>query len=435
MIDAVSDLLAYLDVSPTPYHAVAESAQRLEKAGYQRLFEGDAWSLDPGDRCYVVRGGGSIAAFEIGADDPARAGLRVIGAHTDSPNLRIRPGADRESEGYRQLTVEPYGGVLLHTWMDRDLSIAGRVVLATDDESDRTRTVLVDFARPLVRVPNLAIHLNRELATDGLKLNPQEHLLPLLGLEGAGSLAELLVEDLERIGESGVEANDILAFDLMTYDTQGATISGANGEFIHSARLDNLASCHAAITALLRAGSNGEGAASRIVILSDHEEVGSRTASGAAGSFLADVCTRIAGSLEMDNESTARMFARSWIASADMAHAVHPNYSGRHDPQHKPVLGGGPVLKTNANQAYATAAPGAARFISCCRSVGVEAQHFTSRADQGCGSTIGPITATRLGVETVDIGNPMLSMHSCREMSGSADVEPMIAVLANWLES
>jgi aspartyl aminopeptidase len=433
MAEPVSDLLAYLDASPTPYHAVAETAARLEAAGYRRLFESDVWELGAGDRSYVVRGDGSLIAFEIGSDDPARAGLRIVGAHTDSPNLRVRPLPDRVAQGLRQLSVEPYGGLLLHTWMDRDLSLAGRVVVAADGDPRQLRTVLVDFARPLLRIPNLAIHLYRELAAEGLKLNPQAHAIPVLGLAEAPTLRELVVEELERAGEGGVDVDDVLSFDLMAYDVQGATISGADGEFLHSARLDNLASCHAAVTALLAAGRESQGAATRIVILSDHEEVGSRTAIGAAGPFLADLCDRIALALELDRESVTRMFSRSWVASADMAHAVHPNYADRHDAEHMPLLGAGPVLKVNSNQSYATAAPGAARFVACCREAEVTPQFFTARADQGCGSTIGPITATRLGIETVDVGNPMLSMHSIREMAATADVAPMIDVLAAWL--
>lgn len=434
MTDSVTDLLAYLDAAPTPYHAVRETAARLERAQYRRLLEEDPWSLEAGERCYVVRGDGSLIAFELGHESPALSGLRMIGAHTDSPNLRIRPESERDGEGYRRLTVEPYGGLLLHTWLDRDLSIAGRVVLG-DENSDEQRTVLLDFARPLVRIPSLAIHLYRELSSEGLKLNPQNHSLPLLGLEDGPSLRELVCEELERSGEASIEPEDILAFDLMTYDSQTATISGAREEFIHSARLDNLASCHAALTSLLRAGEGDDDTATRLIVLSDHEEVGSRSRSGAAGSFLSDVCTRIAATLDLDQEAQARMFAGSWMASADMAHAIHPNYPERHDAQHKPVIGSGPVLKTNANQAYASEARGSARFAACARAADANVQSFTARADQGCGSTIGPITATRLGIETVDVGNPMLSMHSCREMCGSADVEPMIATLSAWLRS
>ena len=429
MTDRVDDLLTYIDQSPTPYHAVVETAGRLEAAGFSRLEEGDAWGLSPGDRRYVIRAGGSIAAFEVGSAAPADAGFRVIGAHTDSPNLRIKPLPDVRAHGCHQLAVEPYGGVLLHTWLDRDLTIAGRVTIASDG---KTETRLIDFERPLLRVPNLAIHLNREIHQDGLKLNAQTHLAPLLGLGDDADFAELLCAELGREGAM-VDRDQVLAFDLMTYDTQSSVRSGANGEFIHAPRLDNLASSHAGLCALIQAGAAGPSPATRIVMLYDHEEVGSRSAQGAGGTFLADLLERIAISAAgSDAESMARAVSRSWLISADMAHAVHPNYADRHEPGHRPKLGAGPVIKTNSNQAYATDAESAGFFASLCARVGVTPQNFVTRSDLGCGSTIGPISAARVGIRTVDVGNPMLSMHSVREMAASADVDPMIEVLAEF---
>ena len=429
MTDRVDDLLTYIDQSPTPYHAVIETAGRLEAVGYSLLEEGDAWTLSPGDRRYVIRAGGSIAAFEVGSTAPAEAGFRVIGAHTDSPNLRIKPSPDVREHGYHQLAVEPYGGVLLHTWLDRDLTIAGRVTLAIDGE---TETRLVDFERPLLRVPNLAIHLYRELNQEGLKLNAQRHLSPLLGLGDDADFVEMLCAELGREGAM-VDRDQVLAFDLMTYDTQRSVRSGANGEFIHAPRLDNLASSHAGIEALIQAGAAGPSAATRVVVLYDHEEVGSRSTQGAGGTFLADTLERIAiGAKGSDAESMARAVSRSWLISADMAHAIHPNYADRHEPGHRPKLGAGPVIKTNSNQAYATDAESAGFFASLCARVGVTPQNFVTRSDLGCGSTIGPISAARVGIRTVDVGNPMLSMHSIREMAASADVDPMIEVLAEF---
>ena len=429
MTDRVDDLLTYIDQSPTPYHAVIETAGRLEAVGYSLLEEGDAWTLSPGDRRYVIRAGGSIAAFEVGSAAPAEAGFRVIGAHTDSPNLRIKPSPDVREHGYHQLAVEPYGGVLLHTWLDRDLTIAGRVTLAIDGE---TETRLVDFERPLLRVPNLAIHLYRELNQEGLKLNAQRHLSPLLGLGDDADFVEMLCAELGREGAM-VDRDQVLAFDLMTYDTQRSVRSGANGEFIHAPRLDNLASSHAGIEALIQAGAAGPSAATRVVVLYDHEEVGSRSTQGAGGTFLADTLERIAiGAKGSDAESMARAVSRSWLISADMAHAIHPNYADRHEPGHRPKLGAGPVIKTNSNQAYATDAESAGFFASLCARVGVTPQNFVTRSDLGCGSTIGPISAARVGIRTVDVGNPMLSMHSIREMAASADVDPMIEVLAEF---
>jgi aspartyl aminopeptidase len=430
MHDRVDDLLSFIDSSPTPYHAVLESARRLEAAGYSRIDESALWALSPGDRRYVVRGGGSLAAFEVGSEAPSAAGFRVIGAHTDSPNLRIKPNADVRAQSYHQLAVEPYGGVLLHTWLDRDLSLAGRVTLR-DGRSSEIRTV--DFARPLLRVPSLAIHLYRELAQDGLKLNAQQHLVPVIGLGNKLTLAELLCDELGAGPGPKPEIGDILAYDLMAYDLQPASRSGAKGEFIHAARLDNLASSHAGLSALVDSSAAGAAAATRVLVLYDHEEVGSRSARGAGGSFLEDTLDRIATSAGGDpSQGLARAISRSWLISADMAHAIHPNYADRHESGHAPRIGDGPVIKTNSNQSYATDAESAGFFAELCARVGVKPQNFVVRSDLGCGSTIGPISAARVGIRTVDVGNPMLSMHSCREMAGAADVEPMIAVLREF---
>ncbi len=431
MSDAVADLLGFIDRSPTPSHAVAEARRRLQGAGYAEAAAGDVWDLEPGDRRYLVRGDGSLLAFEVGEVSPALGGFRVIGAHTDSPNLRVSPRADRSAHGYRQLGVEPYGGVLLHTWLDRDLSLAGRVTLG---RAGRTRSERIDFRRPLLRIPNLAIHLQRELREDGLKLNPQLHALPVLGLEEAPPLPELLAAELRAQGAGPLRADELLAFDLMAYDLQPSVVSGAAGEFIHAPRLDNLASCHAALCALLEAPSQPSPPFTRAVVLYDHEEVGSRSAQGAAGTLLAESLERIvAGSKGGEPQGLSRALARSVLISADMAHAVHPNFAEKHEPEHRPQIGRGPVLKVNANQAYASDSRTAGFFTALCRSVGVEPQHFVSRADLACGSTIGPITAARVGIPSVDVGSPMLAMHSCREMAGSADVEPMIAVLRAFL--
>ena len=325
--------------------------------------------------------------------------------------------------------LNPMVACCSHTWLDRDLTIAGRVTLAIDGG---TETRLVDFERPLLRVPNLAIHLYRELNQEGLKLNAQRHLSPLLGLGDDADFVELLCAELGREGAM-VDRDQVLAFDLMTYDTQRSVRSGANGEFIHAPRLDNLASSHAGIEALIRAGAAGPSAATRVVVLYDHEEVGSRSTQGAGGTFLADTLERIAiGARGSDAESMARAVSRSWLISADMAHAIHPNYADRHEPGHRPKLGAGPVIKTNSNQAYATDAESAGFFASLCARVGVTPQNFVTRSDLGCGSTIGPISAARVGIRTVDVGNPMLSMHSVREMAASADVDPMVKVLAEF---
>ena len=416
--------MSFLDCAKTPYHAVRELARRLSQAGFQAFREQDPFRVAAGTRGFVVRSGGSIAAFQVGSEPPAEAGFVLLGAHSDSPNLRLKPLPDLAHAGYRQLSVEVYGGVLLSTWLDRDLSIAGRVALADG------KTELIDLERAVCRIPNLAIHLNRDVNSVGLVLNAQTHLLPVLGLESApGSFAELLNEGLAG---SGARAEDVLGFDLCLYDTQPAAVAGQHAEFLFSSRLDNLASCHAALQALLEAEANTR--ATRVIAIYDHEEVGSQSASGARSAFLSNLLERLARSFSDSDESALpRAISRSLLVSMDMAHAVHPNYPDKHDKQHRPLLGLGPVIKVNVNQAYASDGPAVAAFSAACRAVNVTPQHFSARNDSPCGSTIGPISAAGLGLRTVDVGNPMLSMHSCREMAASADVAPMIRVVTRLL--
>lgn len=423
------DLLAYIDASPTPYHAVRETARRLTQHGYRALDEREPWALQPGDRVYVIRGGTSIAAFHLGTAPVDRAGFRLVGSHTDSPNLRLKPHAAVQKNGYHQLGVEIYGGVLLSTWLDRDLSLAGRVTVLA---GGRPESHLVDFRRPLLRVPNLAIHLNRTVNTEGLKLNAQEHMAPVFGLESVGpaELRSLLVAELSSAGVRA-EAGDVLGYDLCLYDTQPASRSGAHGEFLHASRLDNLASCHAGLSALLAMDTAREATCG--VVLYDHEEVGSRSAQGAAGSFLRDGLERLVlARSDGRPDSFHRAIRHSFLLSADMAHAIHPNYAALHEPKHQPMMGGGPVIKSNVNQAYATDGESWAYFAALCREAGVTPQHFVIRTDLGCGSTIGPITAAQLGIRTVDVGSPMLSMHSIREMAAASDMAAMVSVMQRF---
>jgi aspartyl aminopeptidase len=426
MSDPADDLLAYIERSPTPWHAVVESVERLERAGYRRLDEQERWTLARGDKVYVVRGGSSIAAFELGTAPAAQAGFRLVGAHTDSPNLRLKPRAQTSAHGAHQLAVEPYGGVLLHTWLDRDLALAGRVVVRAQSG---VRSALVRFDRPMARIPALAIHLDRTVNEEGLRLNAQTHLAPMWALVSSGEVA--LTEMLaEAVGE---RAEAILAHDLCLYDAAAPARGGVRGELLFAPRLDNLSSCHAALSALLTA--RGPIAATRGAVLYDHEEIGSRSPQGAESPFLSDLLERIAAATGEGSDAYPRSLARSFLVSADMAHAVHPNYAEKHEPNHRPLLGGGPVVKINVNQRYATDGESWARFGAWCSRADVVPQHFVTRSDLACGSTIGPITAGRLGTRTVDVGNPMLSMHSCREMAAAADVAPMIAVLRVFFES
>jgi aspartyl aminopeptidase len=424
---AAHDLCAYLNASPSPFHAVAETIRRLEAAGFHPLDERADWSLRAGDARYVTRADASIIAFRVGRRSPVESGFRIVGAHTDSPNLRLKPRIATGREGYAQLAVEVYGGVLLHTWLDRDLGLAGRLVV---EESDGTLTRhLARLHSPVARVPSLAIHLDREVNDKGLVLNKQQHLAPLFALGEPDASSAHIVAALAA--SCGADPSRVRGFDLGLYDLTPAAIAGLDEAFVFGARLDNLASCHAATTAL--AASEGALDATRVIALFDHEEVGSASAQGAAGTFLRDVLTRIVEATNdggaMMRSGIARALANSYCVSADMAHAVHPNYADRHEPKHMPHIGQGPVIKTNVQQRYATDALSGARFRQLCRDAEVPFQDFVTRTDLACGSTIGPITATGLGITTVDVGNPMLSMHSSREMCGAADVGMMVGVM------
>ena len=416
-------LLALIDASPTPFHATAELAARLQAEGFSPLQETDAWSLKPGGRYVVTRNDSSLVAFVMGTKPAEEAGFKIIGAHTDSPNLRLKPNSAYEKSGYVQLGVEVYGGVLLATWTDRDLSLAGRVVLASKKNKPETR--LLKIGRPLLRIPQLAIHLNREINDKGLKLNKQTHMPPILQmaeeeLSSERALKELIAAELKR------KPGEIVSLDLALYDVQPSAFAGPKEEFLFAPRLDNLASCHAAATALLEAPKSD--AATRVLAFYDHEEIGSESAQGGGSPFLKDALERMVMSAGRPREALMRAIAHSMFISADMAHAVHPNYADKHEGQHLPLINAGPVIKTNASQRYATDGVSSAHFELLCRKAGVAVQKFVIRSDLACGSTIGPITAANLGIRTVDVGNPMLSMHSVREMAGAQDHGDLIQV-------
>ncbi|HUG86003.1 MAG TPA: M18 family aminopeptidase [Euzebya sp.] len=417
--DAARDLCAFIDASPSPFHAVAAIAESLGAAGFAGLDERSRWSLSAGELGYVVRDGGSIIAFRVGSQPPAEAGLRIVGAHTDSPTFRVRPNPEVSRAEYGLLGVEVYGGPLHYTWLDRDLTLAGRVV----DHDDHIRLVHLPGA-PL-RIPSLAIHMNRDLYEKGLQLNMQQHLVPMFAaVAGDGDLASLLAD---QVGGQPV------TWDLVLADTQASALGGLDEQFVLAPRQDNLVSCHAGIQALIQSQPS---AATQVVICNDHEEAGSRTAEGAAGPFLEDTVRRlVAATGDSDPQSVPRALAGSILVSADAAHALHPNYVDRHDGGHQPRLGGGPVIKSHANQAYATDAGTAAHFLARCRDAQVPVQHFTNRADQPSGSTIGPLTATRLGMPTVDVGNPLLSMHSIREQSATVDLLYLARALREHLSA
>lgn len=409
------DLLDFVDASPSPWHAADNLAKRFEAAGFQCLDEQQPWAIESGQSYYVIRDDSSLIAFRCGTDLPSQNGFRIIGAHTDSPGLRIKPNPETSSGGYQRLGVEIYGGPILATFTDRDLSLAGRVCLKQNlQRSDR----LVHFADPLLRLPNLAIHMNRTVNEDGLKLHKQQEL-PLIfagspaGEKGDSRFLNLLADTL------AVEPEAILSWDLAIFDTQPGAFFGLEQEFLADSQLDNLASCHAATTALIQSPKQGNGI--QIAAFFDHEEVGSVSAKGADGSFLQDVLDRIQHALEPNADAAKQARAKSFQISADMAHAFQPNFPGAYEPDHHVLVNHGPVIKRNANQRYASESSSEARFIELCQQADVPYQHYTHRNDLPCGSTIGPMSSARLGIQTVDVGNPMWAMHSIRESAGVLD--------------
>jgi len=413
------DLADFVAASPSSYHAAEEVARRLESNGFVRLTEEDAWPTQAGGRFVVVRDGAAIA-WAVPADAAPTTASQIFGAHTDSPGFKLKPKPTTGSRGWLQAGVEIYGGPLLNSWLDRELRLAGRLALADG------RVVLAETG-PLLRLPQLAVHLDRE-ANTGLALDKQFQTQPVWGL-GDPSAEDLLGE---LAGSAGVDAADIRGFDAVVADSARGAVFGKDDAFFASGRLDDLASVHAGVVALASLAGAWTDSASgeRIAVLAafDHEELGSSSRSGAAGPFLEDILARVYASLGADATEQRRAFAASWHLSSDVGHSVHPNYAHKHDPVVQPMLGSGPILKINANQRYATDALGAAAWANWCTSAGVASQEFVSNNAVPCGSTIGPITATRLGIRTVDVGIPILSMHSARELAGVSDLYDLTRV-------
>jgi aspartyl aminopeptidase len=439
-------LLAFCDASPSPFHACATAATALNEAGFTRLAEDAAWapapSAKPG-KYYIVRGG-TLVAWSLPPGRRAHDGFRIVGAHTDSPNLRLKPLPDTDTAGYDRLAVEAYGGVLLASWMDRSLGLSGRVALRRSNGASSPRgnggaaaVKLLRVDRPLCTIPQLAIHLNRDVNQKGLVVDAQHHLVPIWGLDGRAGRER---GDFQAFvaAELGVGRDDVLGWDLMLHDLTPGSLVGRDQELLGASRLDNLASCWAAVEALVEVTRTQGAAASQtapMICLFDHEEVGSVSDRGAGSSLLPDLLERIVSTSAAggDGDALARALARSACLSADMAHATHPSYLDRHDLGHPVALNGGPVLKVNANVRYATDAPGSALVHLAAEQADVPIQTFAMRSDLPCGSTIGPVTAARLGVTTIDVGMAQLAMHAAREHAGSHDPAMYRALMAAFL--
>lgn len=400
----IDDLRAFLDASPSPFHAAETTAGRLDAAGFTEVALAAEWGDLPDDG--FVRRDGAVIAWRSPATTSVTTPFRLAGAHTDSPCLRVKPNPDGSAVGWKQLAVEVYGGILNNTWLDRDLGVAGRLTTSTGDH------VLVDVGRPIARVPQLAVHLDRGVNAEGLKLDAQQHLHPVWGT-GAGTRGEFAEWIAEQAGSTTPTF-----WELCLYEVQPAAVLGGDESLLASGRLDNLLSCWAAVDALVAASPTE---AIAVIVLNDHEEVGSSSTTGAAGPLLEQVLERHVAARGGNRADLLRSFGASSCISADNAHAIHPNYQDRHDHAHGPIVNRGPAIKINSNQRYATSSSTAALFARACDTAGVPHQTFVSRNNMPCGSTIGPITATRLGIDTVDVGVPQLSMHSARELCGTDD--------------
>jgi len=427
----VEHLLKFIDASPSPWHAVASVETQLLSFQFVKLDEADKWQLKPGGRYYVVRDDSSVIAFVLGEKTLLETGFKIIGAHTDSPGLRIKPKPATGMDALLRLGVEVYGGPILATFTDRDLSLAGRVVYK--NEQGHIVSKLISFDQPLLRLPNLAIHMNRAVNEEGLKLHKQFELpLILTQLSEQQLPQDYFLALLQQ--QIGVEATRLLSWELNVYDTQKGALWGAEQEFYADSQLDNLASCHAALQALID-DSVLSAEATVVCGLFDHEEIGSESNKGADGSFLPDVLQRIAWAQQIQGEDLVRSYAKSFMISADMAHAYQPNFPNAYDPEHKVRVNEGPVIKINVNQRYSSESVSAAQFAGWCEQAGVPYQTYSHRCDLACGSTIGPMVSARLGIRSVDVGSPLWAMHSIRESAGVYDHAYLISVLKTFFVS
>ncbi|RUP02285.1 MAG: M18 family aminopeptidase [Mycobacterium sp.] len=413
MVATASGLGEFIDASPSPFHACATAAARLIDAGYTELSEVDRWPDQPG-RYFTVRAGSLIAWCAPASLMP----FRIVGAHTDSPNLRVKQHPDRSVAGWKVVALEPYGGAWLNSWLDRDLGISGRLSVR-DGSGVSHRLVRID--EPILRVPQLAIHLAEDRKS--VTLDPQRHLNAVWGV-GDASFVRYVAE------QAGVDPDEVLSADLMTHDLTPSTVVGADGSLLSAPRLDNQASCYAGLEALL---AQTPDAFCPVLVLFDHEEVGSTSDHGAQSNLLSTVLERIVLAAGGNREDFLRLLPASMLASADMAHATHPNYPERHEPGHQIAVNAGPVLKVHPNLRYATDGRTAAAFAVACEQAGVPLQRYEHRADLPCGSTIGPMASAQTGIPTVDVGAAQLAMHSARELMGAHDVGAYAAALQAFL--
>jgi len=439
-MSTISNFLAFLEQSPSPFHAVESSRKLLHAAGFKELKERSTFQdqIKSNGKYFYTRNQSAIVAFTIGGYYKRGNGFSIIGAHTDSPCLKVRPVSKKEKFGILQVGVELYGGGLWHTWFDRDLSIAGRVMIKTASGHEQR---LVRVNKPILRIPNLAIHLSTE--RDTFTYNKETHLTPVLGLAAEKALnADTLSHHpvlLDLVAkELGIKVDEIRDFELCLYDTQAPAVGGANDEFVFSARLDNLGMSYCALEALIKAESQETDTNIRMIALFDNEEVGSVSTAGADSNLLQVALKRI-GEVEVGDAVTSKSAAeeallKSMLISADMAHGIHPNYSEKHEELHRPLMNAGVVIKQNANQRYATTSVTSLILKEVAKKRGIVLQEFVVRNDSPCGSTIGPMLSAKLGIRTIDVGNPQWSMHSIRETCGTRDVQTAIDLFVSFFE-
>jgi aspartyl aminopeptidase len=429
-LEFAHELLNFIELSPSSFHAVQSVKNKLLTQGFIELDPKNKWLLIPGGKYFITRNQSALIAFVVGQGEPETYGLRLIGAHTDSPGFRVKPFPEIATEGhFVKLNVETYGGPILNTWLDRPLSLAGQIILR-GESAVTPQTILFRSTHPLLVIPNLAIHMNRKI-NEGIELNKQKDMLPLMtqitdNLQKDNILLNYLADTLK------CSPADILDFDLFLHEFEKGCLTGLQEEFISSSRLDDLAMVHAGTWALINAKP---ARMTQVLALFDHEECGSTSKQGAASPFLSHTLERIVWALKKNRESYFQALANSFLISADMAHALHPNAAEKHDPVNRPILNGGPVIKISANQRYTSDGNSAAVFKSLCEMTGVPVQKFVNRSDERGGSTIGPISSTHLDIRSVDVGNPVLAMHSVRELGGVKDHLAMAKVFLTFYEN